>query len=213
MLRHYTLLDRLITQFDQSLRTLTVNTVACQRPNPAALVAETALSKQEQRHSAGLMRVDHVGEVCAQALYQGQALAAKTSAVQASMQQAAQEEMDHLAWCQQRLQELHSRPSFLNPFWYTGALLMGIIAGVLGDRWSLGFVVATENQVMQHIDSHLALLPSADHKSRVILQQMREDEAHHATTALTAGATELPAPVQFAMRCLAKVMTTTAYWI
>lgn len=211
--RKYSFVDHILIHVDQALHTLSSNVTTTVRTNPAATLPEADLTQSEQRHAAALMRVDHVGEVCAQALYQGQALTAHTTVVKQTMQQAANEENDHLVWCHQRLQQLHSHVSYLNPLWYGGSLLLGIIAGLMGDRWSLGFVAETERQVVKHIDSHLTHLPTTDEKSRAILAQMREDEAHHATVAIETGAAELPAPIKTGMRLLAKIMTTTAYWI
>lgn len=159
------------------------------------------------------MRVNHAGEVCAQALYQGQALTARNTDVRAKLERAAQEENDHLAWTAERLGELGARPSYLNPLWYTGSLAIGAIAGMIGDRWSLGFLAETEHQVVEHLEGHLTRLPAEDRRSRALVEQMREDEGRHATTALEAGASELPLPARRIMRLVAKVMTTTAYWI
>lgn len=211
--RNYSLFDHLISNFDQILRTLNQPTFAATRPNPNQNIAESSLSTAERQHAAGLLRVDHVGEVCAQALYQGQALTAKSSLVKNKMSQSAAEETDHLTWCAQRLQELGSHRSYLNPAWYVASLLIGMIAGACGDRWSLGFVTETERQVVRHLDQHLALLPPQDQKSRVLLQQMRQDELHHANVAIMAGAQELPLFIKQLMRLLAKVMTSTAYYI
>lgn len=209
--RHYTVIDKLIEQFDQSLRTLASAGLTTTRPNPADALAEKLLTRQEQQHSAGLLRVDHAGEICAQALYQGQALTAHSNHVREKMQQAALEENDHLVWCKQRLQELNSRTSYLNPVWYIGSLLLGTLAGALGDKWNLGFVAETEHQVVKHLDEHLHHLPLADEKSHVILKQMRSDELQHATTAIASGGAELPLPVKKIMRVMAKIMTTSAY--
>ena len=160
-----------------------------------------------------MMRVNHAGEVSAQALYQGQGMTARSQGVRESMKNAAAEEVDHLVWCQQRLAELGSHTSYLNPFWYLGSLSFGIMAGLAGDRWSLGFIAETEHQVVRHIDEHLAALPVQDMKSRAILQQMRMDESRHATVAIESGAAELPRPVKQLMRFCSKVMTRTACWI
>jgi ubiquinone biosynthesis monooxygenase Coq7 len=159
------------------------------------------------------MRIDHTGEVCAQALYQGQALTSRSSSVREKMQQSALEENDHLIWCRQRLQELHSHTSYLNPIWYTGSLLIGILAGLLGDRWNLGFVAETEHQVSHHLQKHLEQLPKNDIKSTKILQQMQMDELHHATVAIEGGAKALPETIKQLMKILSKLMTTTTYWI
>lgn len=211
--RQYSFIDRCIENFDNALRTLTAANTPAQRANPALNIAEHALTEIETKHSAGLLRVDHAGEICAQALYQGQALTARSETVRTAMQQSAVEENDHLVWCQQRLTELHQHTSYLNPIWYTGSLFLGIIAGLAGDRWSLGFVAATERQVTQHLTEHLQRLPQNDEKSRAILTQMQQDEMQHASVAVANGAAELPAVVQQIMRMMAKIMTTTTYWV
>lgn len=198
---------------DQGLRTVVGKPLVTERPNPADPIAEGALSAPQKQLAARLMRVNHAGEVSAQALYQGQALAARGDEVKSQMERSAQEENDHLEWCEQRLKELDSRTSLLNPVWYTGSLAIGALAGWAGDKWSLGFVVETERQVEKHLDSHLQQLPADDAKSRAILEQMREDEIHHAATALNAGGAELPPPVKALMKLTSKVMTKTAYWI
>lgn len=159
------------------------------------------------------MRVNHAGEICAQALYQGQALTARKTDVRTKLEHAAQEENDHLAWTATRIEELGARPSYLNPLWYAGSLAIGAFAGMLGDHWSLGFLAETERQVVEHLEGHLSQLPADDDKSRTIVEQMRADEGRHATTALDAGASELPAPAKRVMRLVAKVMTNTSYWI
>lgn len=211
-LRQYSLVDRCLIQFEHVLQTLGNNAVA-QRPHPDTALDEPKLTASERRCSQGLMRVNHAGEISAQALYQAQALTARSSQAKRSMQLAATEENDHLAWCQQRLQELGTHPSYLNPLWYSGSFLIGLVAGLAGDAWSLGFVAETERQVVNHLEHHLQQLPPADIKSQAILQQMREDEAHHATVAITAGAMELPNAIKKIMRCFSKVMTKTAYWL
>ncbi len=203
-------LDRGLIAADAALKTLG-GMARAQRACPTADAAE--LSAAERRLSGALMRVNHVGEVCAQALYQAQALTARTPALRAQMQAAAREETDHLAWTEQRLKELGDRPSLLNPLWYAGAFALGLAAGRAGDAWSLGFVVETERQVEQHLAGHLSCLPASDGASRAIVAQMKDDEAQHAAAALQAGAVELPAPVRWAMRVAAKVMTTTAHRI
>ncbi len=170
-----------------------------------------ALKPEEIRHVAGLMRVDHAGEVCAQALYAGQSLVARDSRVRDALDRAGAEERDHLAWCAERLRELDSRPSLLSPFWYAGSFGLGLLSGAAGDRWSMGFLVETERQVENHIDGHLESLPSGDARSRAILLQMREDEIDHASTGRALGAAELPRSVRTAMRVVSKVMTETAY--
>lgn len=205
-------LDSLICAFDKSLKTITGVTVA-QRSNPALNLSESTLSETERRHSAGLMRVNHVGEVCAQALYEAQALFARDEATRAQFSQAGDEELDHLAWTAERLRELDSRPSLLNPLWYAGAFFMGAVAARTGDANSLGFVVETERQVEAHLDSHLSELPVQDARSRAIVTQMRDDEIEHGAAAQQLGAAELPLPVRTGMRLMAKVMTGTAYYL
>ncbi|AXV75974.1 MULTISPECIES: 2-polyprenyl-3-methyl-6-methoxy-1,4-benzoquinone monooxygenase [Ralstonia solanacearum species complex] len=211
------MLDRFIPEFDRALRAVAGITRAS-RPNPAdAIVAHAddggKLSDVERRHAAGLMRVNHVGEVCAQALYQGQALFARAPAIRAQLDEAAREEEDHLAWCAQRLQELNDRPSLLNPLWYAGAFAIGALAGRLGDKISLGFVAETERQVEHHLDGHLDRLPEQDARSRAIVAQMRDDEVRHGDNARAAGGIDLPTPVREAMRIASRVMTTAAYRI
>lgn len=210
-MRHYSLIDRLITEADKALRTVAPGAMQAQRSNPATPHVETALSEEERRHVAGLMRINHTGEVCAQALYQGQALTARLPDVRADMEQAAREEEDHLAWCEQRVSELGSHTSILNPLWYAMSFGMGAAAGMAGDKWSLGFVAETERQVCNHLQGHLNRVPVSDEKTRAILQQMHQDEAEHMQMALDAGAAELPAPVKGVMTLVAKVMTTTVY--
>jgi ubiquinone biosynthesis monooxygenase Coq7 len=204
--------DNLIVGFDKALRVI-AGVATATRPNPAAHAADVNLEAAEQRRSAGLMRVNHVGEVCAQALYDAQARFAKTDAMRAQFEQAGREEEDHLAWTAQRLAELGSQPSVLNPLFYAGAYALGTVAAQLGDARSLGFVVETERQVEAHLNSHLAELPATDAKSRAIVEQMRADEAAHGAAASALGASEVPAPVRAAMTAMAKVMTTTAYYI
>ncbi len=204
------MIDTLINEFDRALRTVFAEAHS-QRPNPAAEAFDAELSEAEKQHVAGLMRVNHVGEICAQALYQGQALTSRDPAVSAALRTAADEETEHLAWTEQRLAELGARKSLLNPLWYAGALALGVAAGKLGDKWSLGFLAETERQVEAHLDSHLQHLPDADARSRAIVEQMKRDEAGHAETAVALGAAELPAPVRIAMRFASRVMTTTAY--
>lgn len=212
-MRNYTLFDKLCIQADQALKVIGGQTQSTERPNPAANIETTELSPQQAKASAALMRINHVGEVCAQALYQGQAFTAKTERVRQEMQRAAAEENDHLEWCQQRLNELESRPSYLNPLWYVGAFSIGAVAGFLGDKWSLGFVVETERQVEEHLVGHLNKLPETDTKSQAIVAQMKIDEAQHAADAEQLGARKLPGWIKSTMRFQAKVMTTTAYWI
>ena len=212
-MRHYTFLDQVLMTVDSVLQTATGQRLSKRRDNPANHLPEPQLTEKEKKHVGGLMRVNHVGEVCAQALYQGQALTAKTKVIQQKLEHAAEEELDHLTWCNERLAELNSHTSYLNPIWYIGSLAIGAMAGLVGDKFNLGFLVETERQVEQHLTNHLAQLPSNDIKSRCILEQMRIDEVKHALTAEQAGAAELPMPVKLAMRCFSKVMTTTAYWI
>ena len=204
------LTDQWLGAADVALRAISGGSQAA-RPAPTAL--GDALTPEERRLSGALLRVDHVGEVCAQALYQGQALAARTSALRQQLNAAAREEVDHLAWTAERLRELGDRPSLLNPLWYAGAFAIGLAAGRAGDRWSLGFVVETERQVEQHLASHLDRLPPGDATSRAIVAQMQEDEVRHARQADEAGARPLPWPVRGAMRALAKLMTTTAHYV
>lgn len=211
-MRHLSPIDQFISQADHALRTVLGRPGITERPNPAS-ASESKLSETERSLAAGLMRVNHSGEVSAQALYQGQALTARLEKVRASMERAAMEENDHLAWTEQRLNELGSHKSLLNPVWYAGSFAIGAIAGALGDRWSLGFVAETEHQVIRHLDNHLAELPKQDLRSRQILEQMKQDEAHHATVALEGGGSPLPGPVKKLMTAMSKVMTTSAYYI
>ncbi len=199
-------------QLDGGLRTLFARASA-DRQYPAQNTAEASLSAEQRQQSLRLMRVNHSGEISAQALYHAQALTARSPQVREAMQQAAVEENDHLAWCEQRLQELSGRTSYLNPLWYVGSFAIGVCAGLAGDQWNLGFLAETERQVVNHLDQHLTRLPDVDEKSREILQQMREDEAHHATTAWTAGAIALPQPIKILMKGFSQVMVRTAYWI
>jgi len=212
-MRHITPIDRLINGIDQAVRTVFGSPQVTERPNPATNQPETELNETQSRHVAALMRINHTGEVCAQALYQGQALTAKLPKVRKSMERAAQEENDHLDWCESRIQDLHSHTSYLNPLWYAGSFALGAAAGLVGDKWSLGFVAETERQVVKHLDSHLAQLPEQDEKSRAILEQMKSDELHHATIAVEAGGADLPKPVKKAMATMSKVMTGTTYYI
>ena len=211
--RHYSPADRLLMQADAALRTLLPFSGQSSRPSPALLKTETELSESETRHVAGLMRINHTGEVCAQALYQGQALTARLPQVRQAMEQAADEEIDHLAWCEQRIRQLGSHTSVLNPIFYGLSFGIGASAGLISDRISLGFVAATEDQVCKHLDDHLGQLPAGDEKSRAILEQMREDEAEHSTAAIEAGGLRFPAPVKFGMSLVSKVMTKATYRI
>jgi ubiquinone biosynthesis monooxygenase Coq7 len=210
-LRHLSLFDHAITQFDRALRTLTPGTHQARRTNPAEETLHEALDSREQRHAAGLMRVNHSGEVCAQALYQGQALTAKLPHVRQEMEAAADEEIDHLAWCEERLKQLGSRPSLLNPLWYGLSYGLGATAGLINDKVSLGFVAATEDQVCDHLREHLVKLPEQDTASRAIVRQMFEDEARHGAAALKAGGYDFPLPIKSAMRLASKAMTGTSY--
>lgn len=212
MQRNFSFVDRLIEQVDQGLRLLMGPEPAGARAMPAGDQPEPALNAEARALSGRLMRINHAGEVSAQALYQGQALAARAAGLRQALAQAAREENDHLAWTAQRVRALHTHTSYLNPLWYTGSLALGILAGVAGDRWSLGFLAETERQVVEHLDGHLARLPDADAKSRAVLEQMRLDEARHATTAIHAGAAALPTPVKNAMRAFSNIMTRTAFW-
>jgi 3-demethoxyubiquinol 3-hydroxylase len=210
--RQYSFLDRCVIQLDQGLHTM-FGKPTSQRPNPADSVPECRLSTSENQKSGCLMRVNHTGEVSAQALYQAQALTARTKTLRYSMQQSAREENDHLTWCEARLSELGTHASYLNPFWYVSSFALGLLVGLIGDAWNLGFVAETERQVVNHLNEHLQQLPVIDKKSKSILEQMKEDEAYHASVAMTAGAAELPGVIKKVMKYLSKVMTKTAYWI
>ncbi|MGA4637843.1 2-polyprenyl-3-methyl-6-methoxy-1,4-benzoquinone monooxygenase [Pseudomonas solani] len=209
--RQYSPVDRFLLQADAALKTLLPFKGQPYRPNPANLQEEAPMSEADSRHVTGLMRINHTGEVCAQALYQGQALTAKLPEVRKAMEHAAEEEIDHLAWCEQRIRELGGRPSVLNPLFYGLSFGVGAVAGLISDKVSLGFVAATEDQVCKHLDDHLQQIPADDAKSRAILEQMRTDEEQHATTALDAGGLRFPAPVKFGMTLLSKVMTKSTY--
>lgn len=211
--RNYSPTDFLIIGVDQALRTLFGRPQITERPNPAQDLDESELSDQERDLSGRLMRINHTGEVCAQALYQGQALTAKLPEVRSSMERAAMEENDHLDWCEKRLMELDNRKSLLNPLWYAGSFAIGAVAGLVGDKWSLGFVAETEHQVEAHLNDHLGRLPANDEKSRKILDQMKDDEIHHATVALEAGGAKLPFPITLAMKLTSKLMTKSVYYI
>jgi len=204
--------DDLIVGFDRALRTLS-GTASGVRPSPSAGFEEGSLTTAERRHAAGLMRVNHTGEVCAQALYQAQALSVRNPATREQLAQAAWEEEEHLAWTQQRLSELSGRTSFANPLWYAGSFAIGLCAGLAGDRANLGFVVETERQVEEHLSGHMDRLPAGDARSRAIVNAMRDDEVRHGAAALGAGADELPFPIRALMRATAKLMTVTAYWV
>jgi 3-demethoxyubiquinol 3-hydroxylase len=206
------MIDSLIVAFDRALRTLS-GTATPARPTPGAKLAEPVLAPRERQHAAGLMRVNHTGEVCAQALYSAQALVARDPAIRARYERAAREEEDHLAWTQARLAEMRDRPSLLNPLWYAGSFAIGLVAGLAGDGANLGFVVETERQVEEHLTSHIDRLPQDDAKSRAIVEQMRDDEARHGAMAYEAGALPLPFPIRRAMRATADVMRAVAYRI
>lgn len=216
--RRASLLDRVLSEADRALKVL-AGSVSARRPNPAAKAPvavddpELELTEAERRHAAGLMRVNHVGEICAQALYRGQALVAARPATREVFLDAASEETDHLAWLNERLRELRSRPSVLNPFWYAGAFGLGVLAGKAGDAWNLGFMAETERQVERHLDGHLGSLPARDARSRAIVEQMSADERQHRVTAERRGGKALPAPARAAMRCGSKIMTSTAYYL
>lgn len=211
--RRFSFLDRLIIDLDRGLRGLGGETPSEGRQNPAGDLPDCPLNESQRRHAAGLMRVDHAGEVAAQALYHGQAVTARSRRVRGAMERAAREEGDHLRWCNERLQELGDQASRLDPLWYLGSFLIGTAAGLAGDRWSLGFVAETERQVVRHLEGHLDALPAEDVRSRAILEQMRQDEGAHATTAVESGAAELPVPVKRLMSLTARIMTETAYRI
>jgi len=211
--RELSALDRLLAGADDALRTIAAPAGRPARDNPAGLIKEATLSPSQKSHAAGLMRVNHAGEVAAQALYKGHASAARDTSIEQQMQEAAAEEFDHLAWCEQRIRELGEEPSKLSPVWYAGAYAIGAISGVLGDKWSLGFIAETERQVIEHLETHLDGLPPGDARSRAIIEQMRDEEAEHGQNAIDAGAANLPGPVKRLMRITAKVMTKTAYWV
>jgi len=211
--RHFSLFDKFIIEFDKALTTVAGKPETTARATPGADLDEAELNHAERKQAAGLMRVNHAGEVSAQALYQGQALTAKLPQVRTAMELAAKEENDHLVWCQQRLDALSSHTSVLNPLWYAGSFTLGAIAGKVGDKWSLGFVAETEKQVVQHIEGHLKIISEQDKKSRAVLEQMKIDEAEHGTKALEAGGAMLPTPVTRLMGMVSKVMTKTSYWI
>jgi ubiquinone biosynthesis monooxygenase Coq7 len=211
--RHYNRLDDFVHGLDQALHTVFGPAPRAGRPYPAENTADTELTTTEREHAARLMRVNHAGEVCAQALYQGQALTARNEANRETLERASDEENDHLAWTSQRVSELGGRLSLLNPAWYAGSFTIGAAAGLAGDRWSLGFLAETERQVVAHLDSHLKRLPEQDARSRVIVSQMRDDEGRHATTAIEAGGSPLPIPVRRLMKMASGVMTRIAHRI
>ncbi|MGD9020797.1 MAG: 2-polyprenyl-3-methyl-6-methoxy-1,4-benzoquinone monooxygenase [Lysobacterales bacterium] len=211
MSRTFTPIDRVLIEIDNALRTATGFATQASRENPAKSEPDIVMDEEQRRHAAGLMRINHAGEVCAQALYAGQAITARNAEVQAEMQRAADEEIDHLGWCRERLDELDSRPSLLDPFWYAGSFAIGAVAGLAGDKWSLGFLKETENQVEAHLEGHIEKLPPEDARSRAILEQMKIDEARHAQMAEDSGAAELPRPVKELMKLTAGVMKAIAY--
>lgn len=211
--RNFTSADQLLLNVDQALRTLFGKPQLTERPNPAQGVAETDMDKQQQEHAARLMRINHTGEVCAQALYQGQALTAHDPATRENMQRSAEEENDHLDWCEQRVNELGGRLSVLNPLWYAGSFAIGATAGAIGDKWSLGFVAETEKQVESHLEQHQAQIPAADLRTHAILQQMKDDEIEHGKKAMAHGGVDLPQPIKFAMQATSKVMTKSVYYL
>lgn len=204
--------DRAIIEFDKALRTVFAAAPTA-RARPGEGLPEKDMTAEERRHAAALMRINHVGEVCAQALYQGQALTSKDPAIRQTLEQAAWEETEHLNWTEKRIEELGGRKSLLNPLWYAGSLALGVVAGKCGDKWNLGFLAETERQVGAHLANHLQRLPPADDRSRAIVTQMAADEAEHAETAVRLGAAELPSPVKQAMQCSSRLMTNTAYYI
>ena len=211
MTRIYSRLDHLIISIDTALRMSSGESVEAKRPNPANDVADIVMEESHREHAAGLMRINHAGEICAQALYAGQAATARNPEIQAEMQQAADEEIDHLSWCKERLDELDSRPSLLAPLWYAGSFAIGAAAGLAGDGWSLGFLKETENQVEAHLENHISKLPAEDARSRAILDQMKIDEAKHAQMAEKSGAFDLPQAVRGLMKLTAGAMKAVAY--
>ena len=212
MRRHYSPLDKLFTELNRGLSPALAVGAQAERATPAKGLEEAKMSAKEREHAMRLMRVNHAGEVAAQALYHGQALTAKLPEVRQEMEHAADEENDHLAWCEERIHELGGEVSALQPFWYVGSFALGALAGAIGDKWSLGFVAETEKQVVKHLEEHETQLPEQDQKTRAILKQMKQDEAEHGEKAMQAGGAELPEPIQLAMSISSKVMTKTAYW-
>lgn len=213
-MRELNSIDQIICQIDTALRTLIPpQNRSSNRANPAQNAISQPMNADEKRHVAGLMRVNHAGEVCAQALYQGQALTAQLTEIKTQMMDAAAEEVDHLAWCEQRLRELDNEPSRLNALWYSGSFILGALAGLAGDRWSLGFVAETERQVAAHLEQHLQKIPANDLKTKAILTQMHVDEAHHAEVAHTAGAAELPMLIKQVMAGVSKLLTHSSYYL
>jgi ubiquinone biosynthesis monooxygenase Coq7 len=211
--RQYSPLDQILISLDQGIRTVFGRPQVTERANPAKGLPDTELEEKAREHTARLMRINHTGEVCAQALYQGQALTAKLPEVRGKMDRAAKEENDHLDWCESRIDELGGRKSLLNPLFYAGSFAIGALAGAAGDKWSLGFVVETERQVESHLEDHLEQVAQDDRRTRAILEQMKEDEIGHADMAQGAGGAELPGPVKLAMQLTSKVMTKSVYWL
>src|SRR2546421_4662728 len=205
-------IDRLLISFDRGLRTL-LGPAASARPVPGQDIPDNGLNAAQRRRAAALMRVNHTGEICAQALYQGQALTARRTDIRETLEKAAREENDHLAWTEARIHEVGTHTSYLNPLFYAGSFALGAAAGLIGDKWSLGFLAETERQVVDHLTNHLSRLPAEDERRRAIVERMREEEGHHATVAIDAGAAELPTPVKRLMRLTSKLMTKTAHWI
>ncbi len=210
--RDYTAIDQTLSNIGRTLETLFAKP-ANQRAYPATSTESDELSESQRLQSGRYMRVNHVGEICAQALYQSQSITARDTNTREAMQQAASEEIDHLAWCEQRIEELGGRKSLLNPIWYAGSFAIGTLAGIAGDKWNLGFVAETEKQVVAHLDDHLGKLPESDLRSKEVVAQMKEDEAAHAEQAMEAGAETLPPAVKKLMTLASKVMTKTAYWV
>ncbi|MCO6414390.1 MAG: 2-polyprenyl-3-methyl-6-methoxy-1,4-benzoquinone monooxygenase [Thiogranum sp.] len=211
--RRYSPIDHLIMNVDQALRTLAGKPLVTERPDPATGVQQIDLDDAQKVEAARLMRVNHAGEVAAQALYQGQALTARLEKVRERMERAAQEENDHLEWCERRIRELGGHLSYLNPLWYLGSMVIGAAAGAVGDKWSLGFVAETEKQVVAHLDEHLQRLPQSDTKSRAVLEQMKIDESEHGASAKAAGGAELPSAIKRLMGLTSRIMTRAAYWV
>lgn len=212
-MRQYSLFDQILIQTDTAVRTVIGKPAVTQRDYPADDIDDCELDDNQRKHIAALMRVNHTGEVSAQALYQGQSITSRNIDIREKLEEAALEENDHLAWTENRLHELGDRTSLLKPFWYVGSFTLGAIAGAIGDKWNLGFLAETEKQVVKHLDSHLDEIPNSDKRSRAILEQMKTDEAKHATTAIESGGEELPAPVKKAMTLMSRVMTNTAYYL
>jgi len=212
-IRHFSVLDKIVIELDKAVTTVLGQPATTDRPLPGDDLVEHELTTSEQTQSTRLMRVNHAGEVSAQALYQGQALTASLPEVRAAMEQAALEENDHLLWCKQRVNDFGGHTSLLNPLWYAGSFVIGAVAGKIGDKWSLGFVAETEKQVVKHLDEHLEQISDKDQKSRAILEQMKVDELHHGTIALEAGGAELPQPVKLVMGLMSAVMTKSSYWV